>query len=146
MELIGIRIKRSRGIPAEGADEALLIEGYGIDGDVFAGKQDREISLFDEASRLYRYEDRKDGFCNLRFAENFLTRGVDYLSVPKGTRLGIGDAVIEITKSGKECHPECPVFAREGNCGMHTHGAYGKVVQGGKVQLGDNILVTNADL
>lgn len=139
MELIGIRIKRSRGIPAESADEALLIEGYGIEGDAFAGKKDREISLFDEASRLYKFEERKDGFCNLRFAENFLTRDVHYLSVKEGTRLEIGDAVIEITKSGKECHPECPVFAREGNCGMHEHGAYCKVLQGGKVHIGDLI-------
>ncbi|MBW8384220.1 MAG: MOSC domain-containing protein [Youngiibacter sp.] len=141
MELIEVRIKRVRGVPAESADEAVLVEGFGIEGDVFGGKAGREISLFDESSRLYRYEERKDGFCTVRFAENLLTRGVDYTSTACGTRLAIGETIIEITKSGKECHPECPVFEREGNCGMHLHGAYCKVVRGGSVHPGDQILV-----
>ena len=141
VELIEVRIKRVRGVPAESADEAVLVEGFGIEGDVFGGKAGREISLFDESSRLYRYEERKDGFCTIRFAENLLTRGIDYTSTACGTRLAIGEAIIEITKSGKECHPECPVFIREGNCGMHLHGAYCKVVRGGSVHPGDQILV-----
>ncbi|MBP1917608.1 MOSC domain-containing protein [Youngiibacter multivorans] len=141
MELVELRIKRVRGIPAEAADEAVLVEGFGIEGDVFGGKAEREISLFDESSRLYRYEERKDGFCTVRFAENLLTRGIDYPSTSCGTRLAIGDAIIEITKSGKECHPECPVFKREGNCGMHLHGAYSKVIRGGTVHPGDQIKV-----
>lgn len=141
LELVEIRIKRSRGIPAEAADEAVLVEGFGIEGDVFAGKADREISLFDEASRLNRHEERKDGFCTVRFGENLLTRGIDYQKAPLGTRLAIGDGIVEITKSGKECHPECPVFEREGNCGMHLHGAYGKVVKGGSIHQGDKIRI-----
>jgi MOSC domain-containing protein YiiM len=141
VELIEVRIKRVRGVPAESADEAVLVEGFGIEGDVFGGKAGREISLFDESSRLYRYEERKDGFCTVRFAENLLTRGIDYTLKSRGTRLAIGEAIIEITKSGKECHPECPVFIREGNCGMHLHGAYCKVVRGGSVHPGDQILV-----
>jgi MOSC domain-containing protein YiiM len=141
VELIEVRIKRVRGVPAESADEAVLVEGFGIEGDVFGGKAGREISLFDESSRLYRYEERKDGFCTVRFAENLLTRGIDYTLTSCGTRLAIGEAIIEITKSGKECHPECPVFIREGNCGMHLHGAYCKVVRGGSVHPGDQILV-----
>lgn len=141
MELIEVRIKRTRGIPAEAAEEAVLVEGFGIEGDVFGGKEGREVSLFDEASRLYRHEERKDGFCTIRFAENLLTRGVDYMKTPSGTRLAIGDAIIEITTSGKECHPECPVFEREGNCGMHLHGAYGKVVRGGAIHPGYSIRI-----
>jgi MOSC domain-containing protein YiiM len=145
VELVEVRIKRARGIPAEAADEAVLVEGFGIEGDVFGGKAGREISLFDEASRLYRQEERKDGFCTVRFAENLLTRGVDYLNAPVGTRLAIGDGILEITKSGKECHPECPVFQREGNCGMHMHGSYCKVAKGGTVHPGDKILILSDD-
>lgn len=141
VELVEVRIKRARGIPAEAADEAVLVEGFGIEGDVFGGKAGREISLFDEASRLYKHEERKDGFCTVRFGENLLTRGVDYLKATCGTKLAIGDGIVEITKSGKECHPECPVFQREGNCGMHLHGAYCKVVKGGSVHPGDKILI-----
>ena len=139
-EIEEIRIKVTRGIPGQVVDEAVLREGFGIVGDIFAGKKGREITLFEADARAESLETRGDGMCVTRFSENFLVKGLELMSLAAGTRLSIGEAEIELTQIGKECHEECPVFQREGNCGLFGKAAYASVVRGGLVQKGDPII------
>lgn len=137
----GIKVKREKGKPGEEVGEVYLEEGMGISGDIFAGKGDRQISIFEAEARASGAESRDDGFCITRFSENLSTRGLDVEDLKAEDKLALGDAVIEITQSGKECHSECPVFAREGNCGLAHKGAYAKVIKSGKIKIGDQIRV-----
>ena len=41
---------------------------------------------------------------NGAFGENLIISGFDFRSLPLGTRFKIGDAVLEMTQIGKECH------------------------------------------
>lgn len=137
--LRGIRLKREKGVPGEEVSEVYLEKGFGIAGDIFAGKGDRQLSIFEEEARASGLESKKDGFCISRFSENLSTRGLDVEALKAEEKLTIGDAEIEITQSGKECHKECPVFAREGNCGLADKAAYAKVIKSGSIKIGDKI-------
>jgi MOSC domain-containing protein YiiM len=77
------------------------------------------------------------------FAENLTTEGINLVSLPIGTRISIGkDIVLEITQIGKECHTPCAIYRQAGTCVMPTEGIFGKVIRGGTVKTGDEIVTT----
>ena len=41
------------------------------------------------------------------FAENILTEGLTLYTLPVGTRLQVGEVLLEVTQIGKECHAHC---------------------------------------
>ena len=73
------------------------------------------------------------------FAENVNTRGIDLKSLPVGTRLRLGETVVEITQIGKECHNDGAIKKTTGKCVMPTEGVFAVVVQEGTVRKGDPI-------
>jgi len=75
------------------------------------------------------------------FAENITTRGIDLHTLPVGTRLRIGQALVEVTQIGKLCHTKCAVFRAVGDCVMPREGIFVRVLEGGEVVVGDKIEV-----
>ncbi len=75
------------------------------------------------------------------FAENINIRGMELKTLPVGTRLRVGEAELEITQVGKECHTECAVKRRVGRCVMPTEGVFAVVVKEGAVRPGDEVEV-----
>ncbi|MCP4669279.1 MAG: MOSC domain-containing protein, partial [Deltaproteobacteria bacterium] len=74
------------------------------------------------------------------FAENIATQGIDWLEVPLGTRIRVGDsALVEITQIGKECHNKCAIYYQAGDCIMPREGIFARVIQGGTIRCGDRI-------
>ena len=73
------------------------------------------------------------------FAENILTRGICLHTLPIGTRLIIGDSVLEITQIGKECHNDCAIRKAAGDCVMPREGIFVKVLEDGEAYSGDII-------
>ena len=67
------------------------------------------------------------------FAENLTVSGVDLGSLPVGTRLAIGEALLEITQIGKECHHGCAIRQAVGDCVMPRRGVFARVLRGGEV-------------
>ena len=77
------------------------------------------------------------------FAENLTTEGIDLVVLPIGTRISIGkDIILEVTQIGKECHTPCAIYRQAGTCVMPTEGIFGKVIRGGTVKTGDEIVTT----
>jgi MOSC domain-containing protein YiiM len=76
------------------------------------------------------------------FAENIITRGLDLAALPLGSRLRIGaTAELEITQIGKECHNNgCAIKRATGDCIMPREGIFARVVTGGTVTAGDEIV------
>ncbi len=75
------------------------------------------------------------------FAENLTTEGIDLVSLPIDTKISIGkDIVLEVTQIGKECHTPCAIYRQAGTCVMPTEGIFGKVIRGGTVKTGDEII------
>jgi len=112
-----------------------LKENHGIVGDAHAGEWHRQVSLLASESiakmrALGLDVDSGD------FAENITTVGVDLVALPIGTRLAVGDAILEVTQIGKECHNRCAIFYQAGDCVMPKEGIFAKVIRGATVAVG----------
>ena len=115
-----------------------LRENHGIVGDGHAGVWHRQVSLLATESiakmrALGLDVDSGD------FAENITTRGIDLVSLPIGTRLAVGETIVEVTQIGKECHTRCAIFYQAGDCVMPKEGIFAKVLKGGTLAGGDPI-------
>ena len=116
----------------EPVKRATLIENHGIKGDAHAGDWHRQVSLLaDEDIDAMRGKGVDLAFGD--FAENITTGGVDLSSLPVGRRLYLGDAVLEVTQIGKECHHGCAIFQAVGDCVMPRKGIFTRVVKGGDI-------------
>jgi MOSC domain-containing protein YiiM len=131
-ELLSINISVKTGEQKQPVEYAVLKEGHGIEGDAHAGDWHRQVSLLaDEAIETMRNKGVDLDYGD--FAENITTRGVPLDELPVGTRLEIGDAVLEVTQIGKECHHGCAIYQAVGDCVMPRKGIFAKVVKGGRI-------------
>jgi len=78
------------------------------------------------------------------FAENITTKGIELVSLPIGTRLQVGAALLEVTQIGKECHTRCAIYYQAGDCVMPKEGIFARVINGGVVRPADRIAVVTA--
>jgi MOSC domain-containing protein YiiM len=57
-----------------------------------------------------------------------------------GTRLQVGEALLEVTQIGKECHNQgCAIKKQSGTCVMPLEGVFARVLSSGWVETGDPI-------
>ena len=75
------------------------------------------------------------------FAENILIEGLELKTLPIGTRLRVGGALLEVTQIGKECHKDCAIRQQVGDCVMPREGIFARVLTGGAVHPGDPVTV-----
>lgn len=144
-KVVAVNVSAVKGVPKSEVAKIRLIEGYGIEGDAHAGAWHRQVSLLAEESidrmRALGLNDLAHG----AFGENIDTIGVDLCALPVGTRLRAGDAVLEITQIGKDCHNGgCAIRQATGICVMPTDGVFAVVVRGGELRPGDEIEVLKA--
>lgn len=130
--IVSINISSAAGVRKDPVDEAELRVDHGIVGDAHARNWHRQISLLadeDVESMRGKGVELDPGI----FAENLTTRGVDLSALPIGTRLYVGDAELELTQVGKECHHGCAIFQAVGDCVMPRRGVFVKVIKGGRI-------------
>jgi MOSC domain-containing protein YiiM len=141
MEIVSIALSKKKGTPKETVETADLLVDHGLRGDAHAGPWHRQVSfLAAESIEKARGRGLDVGFGD--FAENIATRGVNWLEVPIGTLVNLGNsAVVEITQIGKECHTRCAIYYRAGDCIMPKEGIFGKVLEGGSIRKGDAIRI-----
>ena len=140
-KVISINISEKKGTPKTMVNPGVMIEDFGFEGDAHAGKWHRQVSLLAKESIKKSAGMRTDGLCGGKFAENITTEGITLYTLPVGTRLQIGECVIEISQIGKECHEGCAIKKLVGQCIMPREGVFGRVIKGGKVYAGDEITV-----
>jgi len=138
--VIAVSISEDKGRKKTPVDSVDLKENYGVVGDAHAGEWHRQVSLLaiesiEKMQRLGLAVDAGD------FAENVTTRGIDLPSLKPGTRLALGEAVIEVTQIGKECHDRCAIYKMAGDCVMPREGIFAQVIRGGTVRAGDALVV-----
>lgn len=117
--------------------EMELKEGFGIVGDKFAGKSDRQICMLD--TDVASSVSKLDGLCTKKFTGNFLTTGLDYIALEIGQKFSVGTAEIEIIQKGKKCYPECPLVASGNPCKLPKGSAFAKIIKSGTVRLNDEL-------
>ncbi len=140
-KVLSINISTKTGTIKHPVPGAIFRVNHGIEGDAHAGDWHRQVSLLAQES-----VDRMTakGAKNLKpgiFAENITTQGIEVFSLPVGTRLWVGEVLMEVTQIGKECHHHCQVYQQVGMCVMPLEGIFTKVLKDGTVQEGDEIKV-----
>jgi MOSC domain-containing protein YiiM len=141
MKIVSIAISKKKGTRKVAVEEALLVEHFGLEGDAHSGPWHRQVSfLASESIEKARLRGLDVTFGD--FAENIATMGIEWLEVPVGTQLKLGDsALVEVTQVGKECHNKCAIYYLAGDCIMPKEGIFAKVLSGGKIRRGDAIQI-----
>ena len=136
--ILAICISEKRGTQKHPVAEAEIRQGWGIEGDAHGGNWHRQISLLShEKIEEFREKGAKVDFG--AFGENLIVEGVDFSSLPMGTRFRIGQVMLELTQIGKECHSHCPIYHKMGDCIMPREGVFSRVLSGGRIKQGDEM-------
>ena len=122
-------------------DTATLIKNHGFEGDAHAGDWHRQVSFLSQEN-IDAANERGLDVSFGDFAENIATLGVDWKTLPVGTKVKLGKkAMVEITQIGKVCHKKCAIYYKAGDCIMPKEGVFVKVLEGGELKKGDKIEV-----
>ena len=143
MKIENIAIGKRKGTRKTCIESSLLIENFGLEGDAHAGDWHRQVSfLASESINKAREQGLDVTFGD--FAENIATVGIDWPSLPIGTRVRLGDsAIVEVTQIGKECVRKCAIYYQAGDCIMPREGVFAKVLKGGTIRCGDTLKIMN---
>ena len=133
-------VSKQKGIAKSEVPSAVLTEEWGLTGDAHGGNWQRQVSLLAEES-VDRMRGNGVDLPPGIFAENLLTRGIDLKSIPVGTVLQIGSALLRVTQIGKECHTDCAIRKKAGTCVMPAEGIFATVQKGGTIRPGDRITI-----
>lgn len=140
-EVVAVCLSPRKGMRKSNAGHARLVAGRGLEGDAHAGPGERQVSLLaDESVDKMRAFGLDVGPGD--FAENLTVQGLDLCALPVGTHLRVGkDALLRITRIGKECHARCSIYFQAGDCVMPREGVFAEVLRGGEVLCGDSVVV-----
>ena len=138
--LRGICISERKGTEKHAIPEAELIEDWGLRDDAHAGKWHRQVSLLGLA-QIEAFRARGADVDFGAFGENLIVDGFRMNTLPVGTRLAVGDALLEITQIGKECHTRCRIYETMGECIMPREGVFARVLRGAVIRVGDEVAV-----
>lgn len=129
-----------KGIQKSEQASVQLRAAHGIEGDAHAGDWHRQVSLL-SFEQIEGFKARGASVENGAFGENLIVEGFDLKSLPIGTRFACGDALLELTQVGKQCHAHCAIYHQMGDCIMPREGVFCKVLEGGTVRPGDAIQI-----
>lgn len=137
-KILAICTSEKKGTQKKPIDTARLIEDWGIEKDAHGGKWHRQVSLLSfEKIEAFREKGAEVDFG--AFGENLVVEGFDLSQIPVGSQFQIGEAVLELTQIGKECHNHCAIYQAVGDCIMPREGVFTKVIKGGEIKTGDEI-------
>lgn len=141
LKIVSIAISKKKGTPKTPVSEAFISRDHGLEGDAHAGKWHRQVSFLSSES----IESAKSQGLDVTFgdfAENIASTGIDWKTLPLGTRVRLGESVlVEITQIGKECHNKCAIYYKAGDCIMPREGVFARVLEEGKIRCGDEIQI-----
>ena len=137
--VVAVCTSNVKGVQKTEVESAILVPDHGIEGDAHAGKWHRQVSLL-ASEKVEDFKSRGAQVENGSFGENLVVEGLgDLKTYPLGTRFKCGDAVLELTQVGKECHSHCAIYYTMGECIMPHEGVFTRVIEGGEVHPGTAI-------
>jgi MOSC domain-containing protein YiiM len=142
-KIVAICTSERKGTAKKVIYSGLLVENHGLENDAHAGDWHRQVSLL-ALERIEAFRSRGAIAPFGCFGENLVVRGIDFPAFPLGTRFTCGNALLELTQIGKECHTRCQIFYSMGECIMPSQGVFAKVLRGGIIRAGDELSVVAA--
>lgn len=144
-KIMAVCISEKRGTQKKNIEKVRLIENFGLEGDAHGGNWHRQVSLL-SYEKVRAFEEKGISVEDGAFGENLLVEGFDFKTLPVGTRFRCGDALLEMTQIGKECHSHCEIYQAVGDCIMPREGVFASVLHGGMIQIGDEMeIVPSSD-
>jgi len=104
-----------------------------------AGDDPRQLSLVD--AETLKTARGMDGLCTGKFDANLLTEGLSYRTLKVGDTFMAGDVVFEITQKSKRCYDHCSLRQQGTCCPLPANTAFAKVVKGGTVSSGSELIL-----
>lgn len=139
-KVMAVCISEKRGTQKTNIKEANFIENFGIEKDAHAGDWHRQVSLL-SYEKIDEFNKKGANVIDGAFGENLVVDGIKFTELPVGTKLQCNDVILEMTQIGKECHSHCEIYKKMGECIMPTNGVFAKVIKGGKIKCGDEMMV-----
>ncbi len=140
-KVTAVNISEKKGVIKHPIDKGFFKVNHGLEGDAHAGNWHRQVSFLGEESIDKMRATGVEGLCAGKFAENLTTEGIVLYELPVGTKLKVGEVLLEVTQIGKECHKGCEIRTLVGDCVMPREGIFAKVLEEGYIKAGDEILV-----
>ena len=137
-------IGREKGKPRESIGEGFFAVDFGLKGDIHGGPGDNQVVFFGVEGRYKLSESPEEGLCFKRFVPTLATEGIDLFKLSVGSVLKIGDSIMEISRVGKRCYPECVLVQAGTLCVMPDEVVFARVVESGLVRVGDMIQMVGA--
>ena len=140
-QIISVNMSLLKGVKKEPVESAMVDE-CGLQGDGHAGAWHRQVSLLSrECVEAFEQSSGKK-YGHGDFAENITTHGIDLLSVRLRDTITTDSGVcLEVTQIGKECHGGgCAIFKEVGACIMPHEGIFCRVIKGGTLRAGDQLI------
>ncbi|WP_346890959.1 MOSC domain-containing protein [Clostridium sp. UBA3887] len=140
-KVISINISTEKGVIKTPIKRGFFKIDFGLEGDAHGGNWHRQVSLLgDESIDKLRGKINKELVPGI-FAENITTQGITLYELPIGTKLSIGEVIMEVTQIGKECNKDCEIMKTTGECVMPREGIFAQVLEEGWIEPGDEISV-----
>lgn len=143
-KVIAVCISEKKGTQKKNVGSANFLENWGIEGDAHAGKWHRQVSLLSH-DRVEEFRRRGAEVDEGAFGENLVVEGFDFKLLPIRTKFKCNDVVLELTQVGKECHSHCEIYKAMGDCIMPREGVFTRVLQGGSICVGDELVILKED-
>ena len=142
-EVKAVNTSAEKGVVKNPVEVVECIVNHGIKGDAHAGDWHRQVSfLAVEAVEMMAEKIKaKNEDIPLPpgiFAENILTRGINWAEVKVGGKIRVNDVELEVTQIGKACHHGCDIFKIVGDCIMPRQGIFARVIRGGLIRAGNS--------
>ena len=144
MKVTAVCISEKKGTVKKDVGSCMFVKNYGLMGDAHAGSE-RQVSIL-SADRVKEFE--KENGLSLQagaFGENLLIEGADERIYSVGSRLRIGEVLLEITQIGKKCHKDCEIRRQTGECIMPSEGVFARILRGGTVKTGDEAVLVQKE-
>ena len=136
--VVAVSLSARKGEKKTPVPSVTLVEEHGARNDAHAGPGHRQVSLLSSES-IGKMRAKGLSVGPGDFAENITVEGFDLLEARVGDRIRVGEAVLEISQIGKECHNRCAIYLQAGDCVMPREGVFARVVRGGRVAPGDAV-------
>ena len=138
--VIAVCVSERKGVQKRNVNSALFVADWGIENDAHAGVWHRQVSLLSH-DKIEAFRARGAEVSDGAFGENLVVSGIDFKSLPIGTRFGCNEVLLELTQIGKECHSGCEIYKKMGDCIMPREGVFARVLHGGTISVGDTLTV-----
>lgn len=137
--VVAVNISDRKGVIKTPVDMGEFQTDLGLKGDAHGGNWHRQVSLLAQESIDKMSAKGILELTSGKFAENLTTEGIELFTIPVGTRLEIGEVLMEVTQIGKECHRGCQIMKMVGDCIMPREGIFAKILRNGVIRPGDEI-------